>query len=59
MKSAAVLTRDNVVNKRFFSAHGLFSTYVLAVFFSFFSFFMLFVYLCTCIVSFSCKGGRD
>jgi len=45
MKSAAVFTRDNVVNKRFFSTHGLFSTYILAVFFSFFSFLC---FLCIC-----------
>jgi len=43
-----------VVNKRFFSARGLLSACILAVFF----FFVLFVYLCTYIVSFSCKSGQ-
>jgi len=35
----------------FFSAHGLFSACILAVFF----FFMLFVHLCSCIISFRPK----
>ena len=39
------------------STYGHLSACILAVFFLFF-FDMLFVYLCTCIVSFSGKGGQ-
>jgi len=45
-----------VVNSRFLCTWTLVNLYISCVFL--FPPFMLFVYLCTCIVSFSCKGGQ-